>query len=199
MNVYIKTSLGFGFIVFAVWAIQKQIGGAVFQSPLFSGGSEGVDEGAQIFGSDKIDTGENILKNWKPPAAAAPYLEAIAQAEARNGLPKNLLARQLHQESAYKPAVIQGKQKSATGAIGIAQFMPATAKEFGIDPTNPWQSIDAAGKYMRQLYNRFGTWQLALAAYNWGMGNVARNGIAKAPTETQNYFTKILADIGLIN
>ena len=198
MNV-IKTSLGFGIVAFSVWAISRSVTRPVSQL-VFSGGEpESMGGALEIFGNNASKESDNLLKNWKPPAAATPYLEAIAQAEARHGLPKNLLARQLQQESSYKPAIITGKVKSATGAIGIAQFMPATAKEFGIDPTNPWQSIDAAGKYMKQLYNRFGTWPLALAAYNWGMGNLSKKGIDKAPAETRNYFTKILADIGLIN
>ena len=197
MNV-IKTGLGVGVVAIAIWAIFRQKTGAVSQFTFSGGEPEILDQGFQVGRPGEIQAGEMSLKNWKPPAAAAPYLEAIAQAEGRYNLPKNLLARQLHQESSYKPAIISGKQKSPAGAVGIAQFMPATAKEFGIDPTNPWQSIDAAGKYMRQLYNRFCTWPLALAAYNWGLGNVSKKGVDKAPAETKNYFTKILADIGLI-
>jgi soluble lytic murein transglycosylase-like protein len=195
----IKTSLGLGVVALSIWAINRAFTGAVPEFPVFSSEPDQVDGTLPIFGLSQSAESENTLRNWKAPPAAAPYLEAIAQAEARYGLPKNLLARQLQQESGYKPEIISGKQKSAAGAIGIAQFMPATAKDFGIDPTNPWQSIDAAGKYMKQLYNRFGAWDLALAAYNWGLGNLGKKGIDKAPAETRNYFTKILADIGLIN
>lgn len=197
MNV-IKTSLGLGLVALSIWAINRTISGSIPKQSIFSGEPDQVDGTLPIFNVSPASESDNALKNWKAPTAAKPYLEAIAQSEARYGLPKNLLARQLQQESSYKPEIITGKQKSVTGAVGIAQFMPATAKEFGIDPTNPWQSIDAAGKYMKQLYNRFGTWPLALAAYNWGMGNLAKKGIEKAPAETRNYFTKILADIGLI-
>lgn len=198
MNV-IKTSLGFGIVALSIWAVSRSVTRSVSQLEL-SGGEPGpFGESLPIFNVSQQSESDNALKNWQPPKAAAPYLAAIAQAEARYSLPKNLLARQLQQESSYKPEIINGKVKSVTGAIGIAQFMPATAKEFGIDPTNPFQSIDAAGKYMKQLYNRFGAWPLALAAYNWGMGNLAKKGIDKAPAETRNYFTKILADIGLIN
>lgn len=139
----------------------------------------------------------NELKTWQPPQAAAPYLSAIAIAEAKYGLPVNLLARLLHQESRFRQDIITGQVKSSAGALGIAQFMPATAADFGIDPLNPFQSIDAAGKYLKQLYKRFGNWQEALASYNWGQGNVARKGLAQAPTETRNYFAQIMADIGL--
>jgi soluble lytic murein transglycosylase-like protein len=145
-----------------------------------------------------LEEGEVMqAKNWTPPAAAAPYLTAIYAAESKYGLPTNMLARLLYQESRFRPEIITGKVRSAAGALGIAQFMPATAKQFGIDPLNPAQAIDAAGKYLAQLYRRFGNWTEALASYNWGQGNVSRKGIAAAPTETRNYFSQILADLGL--
>lgn len=136
-------------------------------------------------------------KLWTPPAAAKPYLAAIAAAEQRYNLPTNLLARLLHQESRFRQDIITGKTKSAAGAVGIAQFMPATAKQFGINPLDPFASIDAAGRYLKQLYGRFGTWEKALASYNWGQGNVSRKGLENAPTETKNYFSQILADLGM--
>jgi soluble lytic murein transglycosylase-like protein len=138
----------------------------------------------------------SIFQLWRPPEKYAP---AIAAAEARNGLPPDLLARQLWQESRYRPEIIDGTKRSAVGAIGIAQFMPATAREFGIDPTEPFQSIDAAARYMGQLYRRFGNWTEALAAYNWGQGNVSRKGLAAAPAETRNYYAQILGDVNAAN
>lgn len=71
---------------------------------------------------------------------------------------------------------------SHAGACGIAQFMPATARQFRIDPFNARQSIDAQSRYMRQLYNQFSKrprphmdkMALAAASYNWGLGNVVR-------------------------
>lgn len=135
--------------------------------------------------------------SWTPPAAAAPYLGAIETAERAYGLPSMLLARVLYQESRYRTDIISGATRSSAGAIGIAQFMPATAAEFGIDPRDPWASIDAAGRYLSQLYRRFGNWPAALAAYNWGQGNVSRSGLAAAPAETRAYYSQILSDVGL--
>jgi soluble lytic murein transglycosylase-like protein len=134
---------------------------------------------------------------WSPPAAATPYLGAIAEAEARYGLPENLLARQLYQESRYRAEIISGDLRSSAGAIGIAQFLPSTAADFGIDPTDPFASIDAAARYDRQLFDQFGSWDAALAAYNWGQGNVANKGLGAAPRETVAYFSGILGDLGL--
>jgi soluble lytic murein transglycosylase-like protein len=136
--------------------------------------------------------------SWTPLAAAQPYLEAIAQAENRYGLPANLLARQLDIESDhFAPDVIDGSRISATGDVGIAQFQPATAAELGVDPTDAFASIDAAARYDRQLFDQFGAWDAALAAYNWGQGNVQRKGISAAPASTVAYYSNILAAAGL--
>lgn len=133
---------------------------------------------------------------WSESKIPAQYLDAIRQAEAQSGLPRNMLARLLWQECRYREDIITGRVKSPAGALGIAQFMPATAAEMGIDPLDPFAAIPAAAKYLRRLYDALGTWSEALAAYNWGIGNVRRKGIAAAPRETRNYYTTILADIG---
>ena len=136
-------------------------------------------------------------KQFSLPAAAARYAKAIARAEATYGMPPGLLARQLDIESDHFAAdVISGERRSRAGAIGIAQFLPATAAELGVDPTEPFQSIDGAGRYMRSLYNRFGDWGAALAAYNWGEGRVLLHGAGAAPPETKQYVALILGAIG---
>lgn len=141
--------------------------------------------------------GDPPSSTWTPPAAAQPYLEAISTAEARNGIPHNLLLRQLDIESNhFDQAVIDGRP-SPTGDIGIAQFQPATAAEQGVDPTDPFASIDAAARYDRQLFDQFGSWDAALAAYNWGQGNVQRKGLSAAPASTVAYYSTILAAAGL--
>ena len=91
--------------------------------------------------------------------------------------------------------IIDGHTKSPVGALGIAQFMPATAQQLGINPLDPFQAIDGAGRYLASLYRQTSSWSQALAAYNWGIGNVTRRGLDSAPTETRNYFTQILADV----
>lgn len=146
--------------------------------------------------SSILDTMRNTVVQafalWRPPAQ---YADLIAQAEDQNGLPRDLLARLLYQESRYRPDVINGTTASPVGALGIAQFMPATARELGIDPLDPAQAIPAAARYLKRLYAQVGTWSEALAAYNWGIGNVTRRGLDAAPTETRNYYTQILADV----
>src|SRR5574340_387036 len=128
------------------------------------------------------------MSAWTEDKIPAQYAGAIREAEDRYLLPRNLLARLLWQESRYRAEAV-----SPVGAVGIAQFMPATAAEFGVDPRNAFQSIDATGKYLARLYGMTGSWRDALAAYNWGIGNLRRKGLAAAPEETRNYYTQILA------
>jgi hypothetical protein len=121
------------------------------------------------------------------PAAIEQQIRAEAE---KQGLGKysDLLVRQAKQESGFNPYATSPK-----GAGGVFQHMPATAKELGIDPYDTNQSIQGGVKYMGQLLNRYqGDPTKALAAYNWGMGNLDRQGLEKAPAETQNYLKNIL-------
>jgi hypothetical protein len=145
---------------------------------------------------DMISKTSTFLGLWKPPAK---YAQAIAVAEAQHGIPRDMLARLLYQESRYREDIITGKVRSPVGAVGIAQFMPATAREMGVDPLDPFQSIQGAARYLARMYDMFGNWTEALAAYNWGPGNVRRRGLDKAPQETRNYFVQILADVNNSN
>lgn len=165
-----------------------------------------VEEGGEAVGY--LETAYNeaitIVGDWADMATGydinkvpLQYRGAIAQAEQAGGIPDGMLARLLWQESRYRPEIIDGRKRSPVGALGIAQFMPATAREMGIDPLEPFQAIGAAGRYLSSLYRQTGSWQEALAAYNWGIGNVKRKGLAAAPKETRNYFGQILADLGM--
>ena len=150
---------------------------------------------ATVF-EDLMSKTNTFLGLWKPPVK---YAQAIAAAEDANGIPRDMLARLLYQESRYREDIITGKTSSPAGAVGIAQFMPATAREMGVNPLDPFQSISGAGAYLARLYRMFGNWTEALAAYNWGAGNVRRNGLSNAPTETRNYYVQILADVNNSN
>lgn len=119
------------------------------------------------------------------------YYQNIARQDAiRVGINPGLFVRQIQQESGFNPNAV-----SPAGAIGIAQFMPATAKELGVDPHDPLSSLDGAARFMAQLRREFGgDIAKALAAYNAGPGRVSeavREGGAHwrnfLPQETQNY------------
>jgi len=121
----------------------------------------------------------------------AQYAELISKTESANGIPPGLLTRLLRQESGFSPDVINGTRTSKAGALGIAQFMPATARELGINPLDPNQAIPASGKYLAGLKNQTGDWNSALASYNWGIGNFLKKGMGAAPKETRDYVAKI--------
>ena len=154
---------------------------------------QALDEiSVEDIGEELVIKAVGIFGLWRAPQA---YATTIATAEWRYGIPAMLLERLLWQESRYREDIITGRVRSPAGALGIAQFMPATAAEIGVDPLNPTQAIDGAARYLRSLYGTFGNWTEALAAYNWGIGNVTRRGLDAAPRETRNYFTNILADV----
>lgn len=99
----------------------------------------------------------------------------------------DLFVKQAKAESGLNPYAVSPK-----GASGIFQHMPATAQELGIDPFDVNQSISGGVKYMGQLLNQYKDPTTALAAYNWGMGNVNRQGLQNMPKETQDYIARIL-------
>jgi len=143
--------------------------------------------------------GSGVLRAaWAPPTAAAGYLPAIRTAELAQRLPANLLARLLYQESRFRPEIISGAVVSSAGAVGIAQIVPKWHP--GVNARDPFASITYAARYLADLRRRFGSWDKALAAYNWGMGNLASvvtsaEWLARAPAETRRYVEEILRDV----
>lgn len=122
------------------------------------------------------------------------YKDLIIKAAKQYGIPPRLLSALLKQESSFAEDVITGSRKSVAGALGIAQFMPQTAQAFGINPLDPNQAIPAAAKYIADSYKKFGSWELALAAYNAGGGAVGQYGGIPPYPETQNYVQRIMSD-----
>lgn len=123
------------------------------------------------------------------PDWLAPILRRASQ---RWGVSAALLAAQLYQESTFNPFA-----KSEAGAMGIAQFMPETARAYGLrNPYDVEQAVMAQAHYMRDLLGQFGSVPLALAAYNAGPGNVRRYGGIPPFPETQSYVASILALLG---
>jgi len=135
------------------------------------------------------------------------YRDTFARILAEENVPTELLAVAFV-ESGFNPQALSPK-----GARGIWQFMPGTAAAYGLSVrptddhrTHPEHSTRAAARYLRDLYRQFGDWKLALAAYNWGEGNIqrvidrtgirdfdemARRGLL--PLETRNYVPSVLA------
>ena len=117
------------------------------------------------------------------------YAPAIRRAAERWSVGAAVLAAQLKAESDFNP-----NERSAAGALGIAQFMPGTARTYGLrDPFDPDASIEAQAHFMHDLLRRFGSVPLALAAYNAGPGRVAACGCIPPIPETRAYVARILA------
>lgn len=111
--------------------------------------------------------------------------------EAQHGLPSGLLDAVMKQESGGNTRAVSPK-----GARGAFQFMPATAKQYGVNVDDLASSaIGAAKMYADLLKQNGGDLNKALAGYNWGQGNVERKGMANLPGETKNYIQKVTANM----
>lgn len=113
---------------------------------------------------------------------------AVAKAMAnRHGIPEDLFLRLVQQESGWNPGAVSHK-----GATGLAQLMPGTAQKLGVDINDPKQNLEGGARYLRMMYNKFGSWRLALAAYNAGPGAVEKHNGIPPYRETVNYVKAIL-------
>ena len=120
--------------------------------------------------------------------------------EVRYGLPNNLLGRVAYQESHFRADIIAGDVPSRVGCLGIMQLNP---EYFPFAGKSTYDDIQSAGDLLLSLFVRFADWQVALAAYNWGGGNVHHQWVSDSdryvlsdcPIETQNYVRQIIADV----
>lgn len=111
---------------------------------------------------------------------------------AKYGVAPELLAAVAKQESGFNSRAV-----SPAGARGLMQFMPGTARQYGVNTSSAASSIDGAARLLRDLLQQFkGQTNLALAGYSAGPGNVA-NGRWRGFSETRNYVAKIMADPGV--
>jgi len=115
-------------------------------------------------GPGRVPTGVSIDK------AAAPYKDMVNSAATQYKVDPGTLTRLIYRESQFVPTA-----QSPAGAKGLGQFMPATAKDEGVDVNDAKSSIDGAARYYSKMKTMFNNNdQLAMAAYNWGPGNVQR-------------------------
>ncbi len=115
------------------------------------------------------------------------YEHIVNEAANKYGVDPNLVHAVIRAESAGNPKAV-----SPVGARGLMQLMPGTARDLGVtDSFDPEQNIMGGTKYLSQLLNRYrGNHRLALAAYNWGMGNVEKRP-ERMPSETRNYVSTV--------
>lgn len=134
------------------------------------------------------------------PAPAAPQVAAVPMAPMKiaralknaadmTGVPVMLLGAVAYTESRFNPAAV-----SSAGAQGLMQLMPRTAEALGVtNPFDPRQSALGAAGFLKRLHAKYGDWSTALAAYNWGPGNVDRSGgRAQWPGSVKRYVANVL-------
>jgi len=161
-----------------------------------------VQQFLQFFTREKRGT----VQHWM--LRSEPHLEYVRAVLASHRLPQDLLALP-YIESGYNVLA-----QSGSGAVGMWQFMPATARRFGLtvdwwldERRDPYLATVAAARYLKALHDQFGDWQLALAAYNAGEGTISRamtatgkqsfdtlaHSSAPLKDETKHYVPKFLA------
>jgi hypothetical protein len=114
----------------------------------------------------------------------------IRKAAVRHGVPVKLALSVARAESSFRHLVI-----SHTGAMGVMQLMPGTARDLGVtDPFSIEQNVDGGVRYLKQLLTTYrGNVKRTLAAYNAGPGRISKNGALSMPAETKGYVARIMS------
>lgn len=132
---------------------------------------------APVVTPSKWDTGAAFTGKY-----TGPYLDMAKAAAVQHGVPEDLFLRLVQQESGWR-----ANAKSHKGAIGLAQLMPGTARVLGVDPHDPRENLEGGARYLARQYREFGSWKLALAAYNAGPDAVKKYGGIPPYKETTHY------------
>lgn len=145
----------------------------------------------QYSGSERLkpkseDEGDELLPAFRGNYRGE-YLEVAKAAARKHDVPEDLFLRLVQQESGWNPSAVSPK-----GATGLAQLMPDTARLLRVDIGDPEENLEGGARYLRMMYDRFGSWRLALAAYNAGPMAVEEHGGIPPYAETENYVKAIL-------
>jgi membrane-bound lytic murein transglycosylase B len=149
---------------------------------------------AEIHGTQQqeseIRQSEPSVTSVQPPSDMDAIID---KASATYGVDKGLISAVIRAESDFDVNATSPK-----GAMGLMQLMPDTAKGLGVSNAyDPGQNVMAGTRYLKSLLDRYnGDVRLALAAYNWGMGNLERS-TGSLPEETRNYIARIMKNYGV--
>jgi len=139
----------------------------------------------------KEGTAQDLGEVSPGTSATCMMIEAAARS---NSLPVGFLTRLLWEESGFRSDAVGPVTRSGARALGIAQFMPATAAERGlVEPFNPAEALPKSGQFLAELRDQFGNLGLAAAAYSAGPQRVREflAGSRNLPSDTRNYVVKI--------
>ena len=127
----------------------------------------------------------------RKPVADSPYFLNVACEFAwRYKIPEGVFLRLIMKESRW-----DAEARSGRGAIGLTQLMPATARSLGINPHDPLQNLEGGARYLAEQYRVFGSWRLAVAAYNAGPYAVKKFGEVPPYRETRRYVQEVLGQV----
>ena len=139
---------------------------------------------AQLAALDDAELVDDLPDHAVPDA----YKAKVAELSARFDLSPSLIEALVWQESRWRENAV-----SPVGARGLAQLMPGTARDLGVDPNDPFANLEGGARYLREQLDRFdGDLEKALAAYNAGPGRVIRAGGVPRIRETQLYVAAIM-------
>lgn len=142
-------------------------------------------------GTDILDS-HTITELGDTRLSFAEVKPLVLAAASATGLPAALIDAVIRTESGYRPGA-----RSRAGAMGLMQLMPGTAREVGVrDAYDPRQNVMGGAKYLRKLYDRFGNYRLAVAAYNAGPGNVDKYKGIPPFAETRAYVRTVMSRFG---
>ena len=188
MSEHLLQSVGGGFDVNARWKIDSLLQSPFGRNPENTNRQESDDMTTLPPG----DAGAKPEIEYLPPSSGTSlsgnrYEELIHKAATACDVDPELIRGVIQVESNFNPSA-----RSPKGAMGLMQLMPATARDLGVDnPYDPEQNIMGGTRYLKKLLERYdGNIPLALAAYNWGMGNL-ENHRDRMPEETRNYVSRI--------
>ncbi len=157
-------------------------------------------EALVLFGARASEPREAISPEHTHPAPSAAILSAIDEVALRYAAHASLRQaglsvtdwQALFQANVEVESAYQVSALSSAGAIGLGQLMPETARQLGVNPHDWRANLDGSARYLLMMLARFGTPELALAAYNAGPDAVERQGGIPPYTETRNHVRRVM-------